>query len=505
MKLKRSSGILLHISSLPGEYGIGTLGQEAYNFADLLHYGGQKYWQILPSSPISLSFGYSPYSSLSSFAGNFLFINLAMLQKEEWMKENIISKLKIENNNDFINYKKVVSFKLPVLKKAANNFFKYCKDKDDYINFCTDSKKWLGNYALFVSLAEHFNNYNWLKWDKDIAQRDKNSIEKWEKKLKEQIKFHKFIQYIFFKQWFLLKKYCKKLEINIIGDIPIYVNFDSSDTWSNPEIFSLDKQTNKPLFVSGVPPDYFSKTGQLWGNPLYNWFSDGKLNEKTFSWWTERFRHTLKLVDIIRLDHFRGFQSYWEVPASEKTAIKGKWKKGPGIEFFKRLKWEIGPLPLIAEDLGIITPQVEKLRDDLSLPGMKILQFAFDHNNKNSYLPHNYKTINCIVYTGTHDNNTTNGWFYEKEIDNKKREYILNYIGIKQNHEFHWNLIKLALSSIADLSIIPAQDILGYGSKFRMNTPSTTDNNWKWKLTPNQLTKETMEKLKRLCSLYNRI
>ena len=316
--------------------------------------------------------------------------------------------------------------------------------------------------------------------------------------------FHKFIQYIFYKQWYPLKKYANENGIKIIGDIPIYVNFDSADAWSNPGIFQLDNKTLKPTAVAGVPPDYFSSTGQRWGNPLYDWWKKDQLNPETFDWWVKRLSHTFKYFDIVRLDHFRGFESYWSIPVSEPTAVNGQWKKGPGIEFFKQLKKEIGDLPIIAEDLGIMTSQVEKLRDQLTLPGMKILQFAFDFTNKNPYLPHNYTTSNCIVYTGTHDNNTTNGWFYNNEIDESTRKYVLRYLRVTHRDEFHWQLISLALSSIAKLSMFPTQDILGYAGKFRMNTPGKPQGNWGWKLTPGRLTPEIMQRLKKLCIIYNR-
>jgi len=511
MKIKRNSGLLMHITSLPGKYGIGTMGKEAFEFVDLLVEGGQKYWQILPTGPVSSAFGYSPYSAVSTFAGNFLFINLEMLQKEEWMRNYIMSKLPQEYYNDFVDFERIISFKLPLLRSAAINFFKYgeAEAKEEFSRFCEKSNHWLEDYALFMAVAEHYNNYNWITWEENIRFRKPDAKKLWSEKLKSEKDFHKFVQFIFFKQWFSLKKYANERGIQVIGDIPIYVTFDSAETWSTPEIFQLDKKTGRPVKVAGVPPDYFSKTGQRWGNPLYLWHEgNGNLKKETVDWWKTRFIHMRQLFDVIRLDHFKGFESYWAIPGEEETAVNGQWEKGPGIAFFKELKERSGNqlanLPLIAEDLGVITPRVEKLRDDLGLPGMKILQFAFDFNNKNSYLPHNYKTTNCIVYTGTHDNNTTNGWFYENEIDEKTRNYVMEYLRINHRHEFHWQFINLALSSTADLAIFPVQDVLGYAGRFRMNTPGKIRNNWAWKLTPGKLTPGIMQRLKKMCVLYNR-
>jgi 4-alpha-glucanotransferase len=510
MKLRRGSGLLMHISSLPGNHGIGTLGREAYEFIDLLVEGGQKYWQILPMGPVSATFGYSPYSSFSSFACNYLLINLEMVQKEDWMRNYIMSDFPQETHNDFVEFEKIESFKLPLLKKAADNFFKYAdkETKNQFKQFCETSRDWLEDYALFMSLGEHYNSFNWLTWDEKIRFRQSEAIGKWQKTLKIEMDFFKFSQFIFFKQWENLKNYAQEQGIKIIGDLPIYVILDSVDAWSNPEIFQLEKRSLKPRKVAGVPPDYFSKTGQRWGNPIYQWYENGTLKKETMDWWEDRIKYMLQVFDMIRLDHFRGFESYWAIPEEEDTAVKGQWEKGPGLSFFESLKERLGEkisqLPLITEDLGIITPPVEKLRDDLGLPGMKVLQFAFDMKKKNAYLPNNYTTTNCVVYTGTHDNNTTNGWFYENEIDERVRSYILRYLRINHKDEFHWQLINLALSSIAKLSIFPVQDILGYAGKFRMNTPGRTSGNWRWKLTPGRLTPKVMNNLKERCILYNR-
>jgi len=506
MKIKRGSGLLMHITSLPGENGIGTMGKEAYDFVDLLKEGGQHYWQVLPFGPVSSLFGFSPYSSFSSFAGNFMFINMDMLQKETWMRNYIISDLPALDKTDFVDFNNVAATKVPLLEKAAENFFKYADNtaKTEFTDFCKTSSYWLDDYAMFMAVAGHYNNNNWLTWDKDIRHKKSSAVEKRKKELLPVFDYHRFVQFVFYKQWRLLKEYANKKGIKIIGDIPIYVNFDGADAWSHSDIFQLDPETFSPTRVSGVPPDYFSPTGQRWGNPLYKWWDKDKLNKNTLNWWLHRFQHMFQHFDITRLDHFRGLESYWAIPSSETTAVNGVWEKGPGVDFFKFMKKELGKLPIIAEDLGIITTPVEKLRDAFDFPGMKILQFAFDFNHKNLYLPHNYITTNCVVYTGTHDNNTTNGWFYEQDIDERTRQYVMDYLRLRHMDEFHWELIDLALRSVADLAIIPVQDVLGYAGKFRMNTPGQAADNWHWKLTPGRLTHGVIHKIKKMTAMYNR-
>ena len=505
MKLERTSGILLHISSLPGKYGIGTIGPEAFHFADLLKKAGHTYWQILPIGPVDGSLGYSPYASASTFAGNHLLISPEKLAEEEW------SAIKLEpastNENHFVDFEDVSAHTLPVLEAAFQQFFVRAGENElkSYHDFCENNKFWLDDFALYSAAAEHYGTNNWLKWEDEVSLRIPAALEKLAATLEIKIKYHKFIQYIFFKHWTDLKNYCNNIGIKIIGDIPIYITLESADAWSNPEILLLDSKTREPITVAGVPPDYFSETGQRWGNPIYKWNSGKDLDEKTYSWWVKRISHTNSLVDIIRIDHFRGFEAFWEIPFEEETAINGEWTKGPGIAFFNRLLEEQGELPLIAEDLGVITPEVEKLRDDLELPGMKILQFAFDFDNKNFYLPHNITDQNCILYTGTHDNNTTNGWFYGSEVDENKRNYILEYTGAENFQDMNWKLIRQAFRSIADTVIIPAQDILGYGSEFRMNTPGTIEKNWAWKLMDGSITEEMVQKLRRMGEIYDRV
>jgi len=506
MKLPRASGILLHIASLPGSYGMGTLGDEAYLFADSLKKAGQSYWQILPINPVAGATAYSPYASTSTFAGNDLFISPELLSREKWFSGPVPGNTL--RDESFIDYGAVLSFKEELLAKAFTDFFSNAGSDDlaDFDGFCREMEFWLGNYALFTSLAGHFNTNNWLEWDKDISARDPVAAQRWSGRLEKNILACKFRQFIFFRQWAALKKYCTGMGISLIGDIPIYVTTDSADVWAYREIFQLDGMTGLPEAVSGVPPDYFSETGQHWGNPLYNWFDEtGALNEMTLDWWAMRLLHLRKTVDLIRIDHFRGFEAYWSIPAGEKTAEKGDWIQGPGIEFFKKLAARTGKLSLIAEDLGVITPEVEKLRDGLDLPGMRILQFAFDFNNRNYYLPHNIDNRNCLLYTGTHDNNTTNGWFYGNEIDENTRRYILEYLGSDSISDFHWQLIRAAFRSVASLVIVPAQDLLGFGADFRMNTPGTVKGNWVWKMKKGDLTDHHLETLRRMGEIYSRL
>jgi len=504
MDLVRSAGLLLHISSLPGNYGIGTLGQEAYDFADRLVAGGQQYWQILPFGPVSAIFEYSPYASRSAFAGNDLLISLNKL-KEKWFALDIAPFTGKEA--DFISFEKVVQHKRPILEQGVEIFFADDAGEEwkAYELFCKTAKHWLDDFALFAALADHFKTDYWPSWDRAAAFREPEALDRWRERLNRKIDYYKVIQYIFYDQLETLKQYCNRLGIKIIGDIPIYIPFESADVWAHPDIFQLDKKSGRPTAVSGVPPDYFSETGQRWGNPLYRWQDQsGTLNKVTMDWWCRRIQHLNQYVDIIRIDHFRALESYWSIPAAEKTAVRGKWVAGPGIEFFRVLKKRLGVLPLIAEDLGEITPDVEKLRDAVFLPGMKILQFAFDFNHQNPYLPHNYKNRNTIVYTGTHDNNTTNGWFYGTEVDEDRRKYILDYMDSTNYSDFHWQLIKMAYASVADLAIVPVQDILGFGEPFRMNRPGTMGNNWKWKLKHAHLSDALMMKLKHEVDLYGR-
>ncbi len=507
MELGRSAGILLHITSLPGKYGTGTLGDEAYEFVDLIHKGGFRYWQILPVGPVSPSMCWSPYSSISSFAGNELFISIDLLFRENWFKNKISCDEFPEDH--FCNFDRARRFLRKVVILSFDEFLLHATEEEnmEFHRFCLQHNSlWLDDYALYISLVHEFNSFNWMSWKKDIAVRDPETITTLNTKLAERVLLVKYAQFIFFRQWKRLKDYANSKGIKIIGDIPIYISMESSDAWINSSILDFDIINLKPNKVSGVPPDYFSETGQLWGNPLYKWYnSSGELNEDTYQWWKKRILHSISLTDIIRIDHFRGFESYWSVEYGEETAINGEWEHGPGKPFFDRLSSETGALPLIAEDLGVITPEVKQLREMLHLPGMKILQFAFDFNNKNEYLPHNIYEKNCVVYTGTHDNDTVNGWFYDPEFPQEYRDYVMDYLGMKDWSDFHWRIIREAYATQADLAVVPVQDILGYGTEFRMNTPGTIECNWKWKLTNGALTEKMMKKTGKLAKMFSRI
>jgi 4-alpha-glucanotransferase len=508
VKLKRASGLLLHITSLPGRYGCGTLGREAAAFSDFLSASGQSYWQVLPLGPVCPHWHFSPYSSPSAFAGNELLIDPEKMHAQGWLTAAQLRENETGRETDFADLANAARQRASLLENAASLFHER-QDPGEKIaceRFRYDQRLWLDDYSLFRALADHFNTFQWTAWPADIARRQPAALDRWRQKLAGPISFWKFGQFVFFKQWLEFKSYANQRGLQIIGDIPFYVNFESADAWSHPEIFQLDGDSGLPTAVAGVPPDYFSQTGQRWGNPLYRWRDDRQsLNPATMNWWTARIGHLLRLVDVLRIDHFRGFETYWAIPAEESTAVNGSWQPGPGLDFFSAMKKKLGNLPLIAEDLGEITPAVEALRERLALPGMKILQFAFDGQGNNPYLPHNFTDTNCLVYTGTHDNNTSNGWFYGQETSARTKQYILEYLNLAHRDEFHWQLIRLAMQSIACLAVFPVQDILGYGERFRMNTPGQGAGNWNWELTPGALTPEIGQRLRRLTSLYNRL
>ena len=494
---ERSSGILFHPTSLPGKYGIGTLGKEAYAFIDFLKKSKQKLWQIFPLGPTG--YGDSPYQSFSSFAGNPYLIDFDLLIEAHLLSEEDLRDIFFGDNEEHIDYGAIYNQKYPLLRKAYENFKSSDNNemKGSLENFKRENSSWLNDYSLYISLKNHFNGLPWNEWAQDIKNREDGAMHHYRNELADDIEYHNFIQFLFFKQWGDVKRYANENGIKIIGDIPIFVAADSSDAWANPEIFLFDKE-RKPVKVAGVPPDYFSATGQLWGNPLYNW---EKLKETNYSWWVERVRANLSTCDIIRIDHFRGFEAYWAVPYGDDTAINGQWEPGPGIDLFNAIKSQLGELPIIAEDLGLMTQGVIDLREATGFPGMKILGFAFDSGEENDYLPHTY-TKNCVVYTGTHDNDTLVGWFQKaKEED---RQFARDYLNSRADDEIHWDAIRGAWSSVACMAISPVQDFLGLGSEARINTPGVASGNWQWRLKQGVLNNELAERIAKLTKIYSR-
>lgn len=501
MNSPRASGILLHPTSLPGRFGIGDLGADAYRFIDFLADTEQRLWQTLPLGPAG--YGHSPYQCLSAFAGNPLLIS-----PEKLAAEGLLHPSDLQNAPSFpehsIDYRSVIRFKLSLLERAFQTFERSAVPaaRDRFEDFCQQNASWLDTYSLFMALRERRGSSAWNTWEDDVRNRQPDALRFWSDRLNREIRWHKYQQYQFFKQWSDLRHYCHERGIRLIGDMPIFVALDSAEVWSQPEMFHLDAG-GRPTVVAGVPPDYFSETGQLWGNPIYRWdmmAADG------YQWWIERFLATRALVDIIRVDHFRGFEKFWEVPATEKTAMKGRWVPGPGIDLFDAVRRELGAVPVIAEDLGVITPEVHALRDELGFPGMRVLQFAFGGDLEDEErMPHSYPR-NCVVYTGTHDNNTTTGWFRDisledttqgKEERRRERQAVLDYIG-GDGREINWDFIRIALMSPADTAIIPMQDVLCLGSEARMNRPGTARGNWRWRFTFDMLTDDIRDRLRDL-------
>ena len=494
---ERSSGILLHPTSLPGKYGIGSLGKEAYKFVDFLKKSNQKLWQIFPLGPTG--YGDSPYQCFSSFAGNPYLIDFDLLIEQNLLTEEDLKDVNFGGNEEYIDYGAIYNQKYPLLRKAYENFKanenKELKEKLE--TFKAENSSWLDDYSLYISLKNHFNGLPWNEWEDDIRTRKEAAINKYKAELADEIEYNNFIQFLFFTQWNNVKKYANDNGIKIIGDIPIFVAVDSSDAWANPEIFLFDPEL-KPVKVAGVPPDYFSATGQLWGNPLYDW---DKLKELNYKWWVDRVKANLSTCDIIRIDHFRGFEAYWAVPYGDDTAINGQWVKGPGIDLFNKIKEELGELPIIAEDLGLMTQGVIDLRDATGFPGMKILGFAFDSEEENDYLPHTY-TKNCVVYTGTHDNDTLIGWFTKAK--DKDKQFARDYLNSQSDNQIHWDAIRGAWSSVANMAIAPIQDFLGLGSEARINTPGVASGNWQWRLKDGVLSDELAERIAKLTKVYSR-
>ncbi|AFZ58097.1 4-alpha-glucanotransferase [Anabaena cylindrica FACHB-243] len=497
MPFPRSSGILLHPSSFPSRFGIGDLGLEAYRFIDFLKNSYQQYWQVLPLGPTG--YGNSPYMCYSAMAGNYFLISLEKLVDEGFLAEADFANLP-EFPTDKVDFEQAIPIKVNLLKKACENFKTQATaiQRKAFHHFCNTKGYWLDNYALFMALKDARNGASWHTWEPQLARREPAALSQIERELTDEIFYYKFVEYEFFRQWSELKNYANQNGIDIIGDIPIYVAHDSADVWANPDNFALDEETGEAALMAGVPPDYFSATGQLWGNPVYNW---EELQKQDFKWWVQRFEAMLDYVDIIRIDHFRGFEAYWAVPQGEETAVNGEWIEAPGVAFFEVIKQKLGKLPILAEDLGIITPEVEALRDQFEFPGMKVLHFAFGSDPGNPFLPFNYPR-NAVVYTGTHDNDTTVGWF--NSANDYEKQNLLLYLGSISPDGINWDLIRLALSSIANQAIIPLQDVLGLGTQARMNYPSTAEGNWGWRYQAGVLSGELCDRLQNLTKLYGR-
>jgi len=495
MRFPRSSGILLHPISLPGRFGIGDLGDAAFRFVDFLADSGQQFWQIMPLGPTS--YGDSPYQALSAFAGNPLLISLERLAEEHCLAPWDFTGAPVFAEHR-VDYGAVIEFKRRLLLLSFENFKANASDaqKAELEVFSAASRTWLDDYALFAALKDHHGGASWDKWEQDIAARQPGALEHWRVTLKDLVAFHQYAQYQFHRQWSSLKTYANQRGISIIGDIPIFVAYDSADAWAHADLFYFDAE-GKPTLVAGVPPDYFSPTGQLWGNPLYRW---DVMAQDGYAWWVARLKRAFQQLDVVRLDHFRGFETCWAVPAGKQTAINGKWTKGPGSDLFHAVERALGPVRVIAEDLGLITPEVEALREECAFPGMKVLQFAFSGDPENLYLPHNFER-NCVVYTGTHDNDTTLGWL--STLGQKERTALRRYLGPRCD-ELNWELVRLALMSVAQTAIFPLQDILGVGSEGRMNTPGRASGNWGWRFSEGMLTAALRDRLKELTETYGR-
>ncbi len=491
----RASGILMHISSLPSDYGIGTLGKDAYNFIDFLHEAKQHYWQILPVCPTS--FGDSPYQSFSTNAGNPYFIDFDILTRDGLLKKSDYDGMFWGDDAERVDYAALYENRFKVLKKAYKRFKK--ADKTDFNKFLTENEKWISNYALFMAIKDKHDGRSWLEWDEPFKLRDSHSLWLFKESHKDEVEFYEFIQYIFFKQWQALKEYAAEKNVKIIGDIPIYVALDSADVWVSPDLFDLDENLN-PKTVAGCPPDAFCEDGQLWGNPIYKW---ERHKETGYSWWIDRMKSASKLYDIIRIDHFRGFDEFYSIPYGDDTAKNGKWLMGPRTELFNAIKAEMGEVDIIAEDLGFLTPSVKELLNELQFPGMKVLEFAFDPESESDYLPYKYDK-NCVVYTGTHDNAPVKAW--AKDISKDELKFCCDYIGCKtkSGSNFIWALIKTALASTADTAIIQMQDYLELGAESRMNTPSIPFGNWQWRMKKNILTQELSQKIGEITKIFGR-
>jgi 4-alpha-glucanotransferase len=495
---RRGSGILLHVTSLPSPFGIGDLGPAAYRFVDFLSDSGQSYWQVLPLTPTMPVHCNSPYASTSAFAGNTLLISPELL-----VQDGLLTSYDVQSPPPFpespVEYPAVHNLKRPLWERAYARF-KAAEPPTEYEQFCAEEAWWLDGFALFTAIRNQFGGWAWSDWPEELRDRQPDALRAIHEQLSDQVDIEKFLQYLYFKQWAAVRRYCNEKDIQIIGDIPIYVNDDSSDVWMNPELFKLDER-KKPMVVAGVPPDYFSKTGQRWGNPIYRW---DVLKNTGYEWWVKRMAASLRLTDFVRVDHFRGFVGYWEVPASEPTAINGRWEEAPGMDFFGHLSRRFPYLPIIAEDLGVITSEVSEVMSMFEFPGMKVLLFAFGPDMAhNPYIPYNLPA-NCVAYTGTHDNNTAKGWF-EHEASEEDRQRLFRYIGREVSvDQVPWELIRLLMLSVANTVILPLQDVLGLGADARMNTPATKECNWAWRCAPEQLTPVVAGRLRELTEISGR-
>ncbi len=490
----RKSGILLPVSSIPSKYGIGTFSKQAYEFIDQLEKAGQSYWQILPLGPTG--YGDSPYQSFSTFAGNPYYIDLETLVEEGYLTVEDCEACDFGDDVRYIDYEKIYLSRFKVLRKAFHN--SHVEEEEAFQKYVEENSFWLEDYALYMAVKNSFDGVSWIEWEEDIKLRRPEAMERYRKEYAEEVEFFKFQQYLFAKQWTALKAYANQKKIRIIGDIPIYVAFDSADTWANPELFQLD-DTLTPIAVAGCPPDAFSATGQLWGNPLYRWEYH---KETAYEWWMKRIDYCYRLYDVVRIDHFRGFDEYYSIPYQDETAEFGHWEKGPGYDIFKTMKAKLGNKAVIAEDLGYLTDSVIKLVKKTGYPGMKILQFAFDSREESDYLPHNYGT-NSVVYTGTHDNDTTLGWY--SVLNRKDKAFAKKYLDIRTRKDVQWVFIRAAMGSVSDTCVIPMQDYLGLGAEARTNVPSTLGTNWKWRMLPGEFTDELAERIYDMTKLYGRL
>lgn len=498
----RSSGILLHPTSLPGPHGVGDLGKEAHRFVDFLKTAGQRWWQMLPVGPPGA--GNSPYDSPSSFAGSSLLVSLDELVKQGLLTKHEVTPGKALSRPGRADYVRASKYREPRLRLAFERFELQhsAKSRDELAQFRAENASWLPDYTLYSALKSASGNKCWIDWQPELRRRDRKALARAAEQLKGEVGFHEFVQFQFEKQFSALRAHCKEAGILLLGDVPMFVAYDGADVWAHPDLFHLDERGRRSV-VAGVPPDAFSKTGQLWGNPLYRW---NVLKRSGYRWWIERFKTTLARFDAVRLDHFIGFRRYWEVAARSKTAMKGRYVQVPGEDFFETVRQELGGLPFIAEDLGIVTPEVTALRDRFALPGMRVLQFAFSDPNGSDYLPHRYSR-HSVVYSGTHDNDTTVGWFRGAAKGKglrSERERVLEYSG-GDPKQIHWDVVRLGLSSVANTALFPLQDLLGLGSAARMNTPGTCEGNWEWRVSDAELRPDIAARMAELCRLFDRL